>query len=116
MTAVLGPDWLAAHLARERPQAIPERVRREVLERDSWQCVACGVGGDNRLQLHHLVYRSQGGTHAQENLATVCFNCHEDVHAGLLEIAYLEWYPGMFGFFCRRRVAPARWRNTRSTI
>lgn len=98
------------HLAKEAH--LTAELRRVVLERDHEQCVACGRGGENILQLHHLVYRSQGGTHTEENLATLCRDCHDDVHAGLLDVAYLEWYPGVFSFFCRRVVPPKRWRTS----
>lgn len=82
---------------------IPERVRLEVLARDQYACVSCGTAGENRLQLHHVVYRSQGGTHDEENLATLCSDCHRLVHHGDLTVRYLEWRPHEWAWFCTRR-------------
>ncbi len=30
---------------------------------------------------HHMKYRSRGGSNSLENLALLCFPCHEKVHA-----------------------------------
>lgn len=102
---------LDEHREKENPATLSQAVRQRVLDRDNYQCVACGMGGENRLQLHHILFRSQGGTHVDENLCTLCKNCHDDVHAGLLAVAYIEWYPGLFSFFCSRALPPFRWRN-----
>jgi hypothetical protein len=87
---------------------VPEPVRRAVLERDTYQCVACGTGGENRLQLHHLRFRSAGGGHDPTNLATVCFRCHRLIHLGVLAVALVEVWPGEFHPFCRRTRTPSR--------
>jgi 5-methylcytosine-specific restriction endonuclease McrA len=92
-------EGLAGHLAQEAPKNIPAAVRQAVLDRDHDQCQLCGTGGDNRLQLHHLEYRSQGGTHAPENLITLCYKCHEDVHQRRADILLLEVSPGVWASF-----------------
>jgi 5-methylcytosine-specific restriction endonuclease McrA len=99
------------HLALEEPKNIPASTRERVLERDRNQCRSCGTGGENKLTLHHIVYRSQGGGHLEENLVTLCLDCHRDIHEGYLDIAYVEWYPGLFDFFCSRLRPPFRWRK-----
>ena len=38
------------------------------------------------LQIHHLCYRSRGGSGAVENLITLCHACHEAVHAGRITL------------------------------
>jgi len=46
---------------------------------DGYRCTRCG--GDHRLlDVHHIVYVSNFGTHRQENLATLCRPCHEAEH------------------------------------
>jgi 5-methylcytosine-specific restriction endonuclease McrA len=40
-------------------------------------CVICGAVA---IDLHHIIYRSQGGTDTPENLAPMCFKCHSDHH------------------------------------
>ena len=53
-------------------------LRDTVFERDHHKCVICGKGiADNViLALHHVIYRSQGGTNCMRNLVTVCTDCH----------------------------------------
>lgn len=80
---------------------IPEAVRLRVLERDGYACIACGTAGENRLQLHHLTYRSQGGAHTATNLVTLCRRCHDAIHAGLLELEHVEWRANEFAWFRR---------------
>jgi len=60
-------------------EAIPEAVRRAVLERDRHRCVVCKE--DVRLELHHYRFVSQGGKNTIGNLMTLCPNHHALVHA-----------------------------------
>lgn len=100
-------ESLSQHEQLERD--VPAAVRQQVLERDHYQCRSCGQAGDNRLQLHHVVFRSQGGGHAAFNLVTLCLDCHGDVHQGLLIPSYVEWRPGHWEWFFARFVWPRRW-------
>ena len=51
------------------------RVRRVVLDRDSWRCVQCGRAG--MLQVDHVKPLSQGGEPWDEkNLQSLCKKCH----------------------------------------
>jgi hypothetical protein len=62
-------------------RALPYAVRRRVLFRDGHQCVIAGCQSRSRLQPHHLIPYSQGGTHDPENLVTLCwFHHHVVVH------------------------------------
>jgi len=90
---------LREHAAKEDPKNIPASVRQAVLDRDSNQCQICGTGGENRLQLHHLTYRSHGGRHISENLVTLCYECHEAVHRGDTDLLLLEISPGKWASF-----------------
>jgi hypothetical protein len=54
---------------------IPPKVRRFVLLRDGG-CTIDGCTSRYRLEVHHIVPRSQGGTHDVENLATLCWWHH----------------------------------------
>lgn len=90
---------LRDHYDREDPKNIPEAVRQAVLHRDLAQCQLCGTSGENRLQLHHVLYRSQGGRHLEHNLVTLCFRCHGDVHAGRQDVRLVEVEPGLWRAF-----------------
>lgn len=82
---------------------IPLWIRQQVLDRDNSQCVVCGTSGDNRLHLHHVIYRSQGGTHTVDNLATVCHRDHDRIHAGDISIVLIQTAVGPFFFTIRHR-------------
>jgi 5-methylcytosine-specific restriction endonuclease McrA len=51
---------------------------QRVLERDSWRCQQCG--DSKNLQVHHIRWRSKLGSDSDENLITLCANCHRKVH------------------------------------
>ena len=60
-------------------RAIPGAIRNRVLQRDGHRCVIAGCNSRTRLQPHHLIPYSQGGTHDLENLITVCWYHHHVV-------------------------------------
>ena len=55
--------------------------REAVLHRDNYTCQCCGKK-NIRLEVHHIIYRSNGGTDDENNLITLCENCHSKVHDG----------------------------------
>jgi hypothetical protein len=58
-----------------------------VLDRDSYTCQNCnGKTKDSRLEVHHIVFRSNGGSDASENLMTLCKTCHDKVHSGAIKL------------------------------
>lgn len=56
-------------------RVIPPRLRRFVLARDGG-CVIDGCASRYRLEVHHIVPRSQGGGHDPDNLVTLCWWHH----------------------------------------
>jgi len=62
-----------------RYEGLNDRLRKKVLERDRWRCRWCGAtnqGGD----LHHIRYRRGTVDDVEENLITLCRDCHSFVH------------------------------------
>ena len=53
-------------------------LHRRILERDGWRCQVCG--SMQNLQVHHLRFRSQSGGDEEQNLITMCAECHELEH------------------------------------
>lgn len=53
--------------------------REHALFRDKYTCQACKAK-NIRLEVHHIIYRSQGGTNDLDNLITLCEHCHDGVH------------------------------------
>ena len=54
-------------------------LHRQVLERDGWRCQTCG--SMQHLQMHHLKFRSQSGDDEEQNLITLCAECHLRIHS-----------------------------------
>ena len=60
-----------------------ENTKAMVLNRDNYTCQYCkGKHKDSKLEVHHIVYRSQGGSDEESNLITLCHTCHKDLHSG----------------------------------
>jgi 5-methylcytosine-specific restriction endonuclease McrA len=57
--------------------------REAVIHRDNYTCRCCGKR-HTRLEVHHIVFRSQGGTDDEKNLITLCKDCHDAIHNGTL--------------------------------
>ena len=52
-----------------------------VLSRDGHTCQCCkGKRKDTKLEVHHIIYRSNGGRDDADNLVTLCHTCHKAVH------------------------------------
>ena len=53
-------------------------LREAVFARDGYKCQCCGrtIKDGAILHVHHVKYRSHGGTNSMSNLATVCDKCH----------------------------------------
>ncbi len=64
------PVWL------ERAQY--SELRHAILRRDGWRCQVCGTR--LHLEVHHQQFRSHSGGDAEENLITLCHNCHSAEH------------------------------------
>ena len=57
--------------------------KEAVLNRDNYTCQCCGKK-HTRLEVHHIIYRNQGGTDDEDNLITLCEDCHKAIHDGTL--------------------------------
>lgn len=47
--------------------------------------IFCEICGAVSTDIHHIKYRSQGGSNKIDNLAALCRGCHELVHAGIID-------------------------------
>ena len=64
-------------------------VKAYVLHRDGYQCQKCKTK-KGKLHVHHVVFRSNGGTDTPSNLITLCEDCHEKLHNGEFEIKVIR--------------------------
>ena len=60
--------------------------REAILHRDNYTCQCCGKK-NCRLEVHHIKFRCNGGTDDEENLITLCEDCHKGVHAGTVVLS-----------------------------
>ena len=60
-----------------------ENTKAMVLNRDNYTCQCCkGKHKDSKLEVHHIIYRSQGGSDEESNFITLCHTCHKALHDG----------------------------------
>lgn len=64
---------------RKTPRKTDPEIRQKVIDRDKC-CVLCGE--TEGLEVHHIKYRSEGGTDDMNNLVTLCKRCHAIQHEG----------------------------------
>ena len=57
--------------------------KEAVLNRDNYTCQLCGKK-HIRLEVHHIIFRSNGGTDDENNLITLCEACHKGIHDGII--------------------------------
>lgn len=64
-----------------------ENTKAMVLNRDNYICQYCkGKHKDSKLEVHHIVFRSQGGSDEASNLITLCHTCHKALHNGKISL------------------------------
>ncbi len=62
-------------------------VKAYVLDRDGYKCQRCkGKSKDKKLHVHHIIWRSKGGTDEPKNLIVLCSKCHDELHDGKFEL------------------------------
>ena len=60
-----------------------------VLDRDGYKCQnkSCKCNAKQpKLEVHHIIYRSQGGSDQPENLVVLCKECHDGLHKGVVQL------------------------------
>lgn len=72
---------------RSKATDIPQKVKREVYERDNGLCIFCGKPG---MPNAHVVPRSQGGLGVPQNIVTACAECHRRFDSTVDRKIYLE--------------------------
>ena len=64
-----------------------ENTKAYVLDRDKHTCQHCkGKRKDSKLEVHHIVYKCNGGSDEAENLITLCSSCHKAVHKNKIKL------------------------------
>lgn len=56
-----------------------KEIASRIRQLDGFQCAVCAAQ-DKTIDVHHIVYVSNFGTHQQTNLISLCRTCHETEH------------------------------------
>ena len=62
-----------------------ENIKAYVRSRDNYTCQNCKKQ-NVKLHVHHIIFKSKGGTDRPDNLITLCEQCHNDLHAGKIQL------------------------------
>jgi hypothetical protein len=58
-----------------------------VLSRDNYTCQCCkGKTKDNKLEVHHIIFKKNKGSNEQDNLIVLCKTCHDSLHEGKISL------------------------------
>lgn len=80
---------------RTKALAIPSKVKEVVYERDKHKCVLCKKYVDVSNACCHFIARSQGGLGIEQNIITLCNECHRDFDNSERRKEYkriIRWY------------------------
>lgn len=76
-----------------------ENTKAMVLNRDNYTCQCCkGKHKDSKLEVHHIIYRSQGGSDEESNLITLCHTCHKALHDGRISPKFVGKKKGVLKY------------------
>ena len=86
-------------------------LREAVFARDKYTCQCCGrtIADGAILHVHHIIYRSRGGTNRMSNLATVCDRCHTPANHKPRGKLY-NWKPQIASFKGATYMTTIRWK------
>ena len=86
-------------------------LREAVFSRDKYTCQCCGrtIADGAILHVHHIIYRSRGGTNCMSNLATVCDRCHTPANHKPGGKLY-NWKPKIASFKGATYMTTIRWK------
>ena len=72
-----------------------QNVRHMVLTRDKYSCKICrGKKKDSKLEVHHIIFKSNNGSDDPSNLITLCHTCHVMLHHGQISTKMMNTLPG----------------------
>ena len=67
-----------------------ENVKAYVLARDNHQCYFNNKSCSKKSHVHHIVFRSDGGSDAPNNLITLCKRHHQQLHDGKIRLKTIK--------------------------
>ncbi len=84
--------------------------RAMILNRDNYTCQCCkGKHKDSKLEVHHIIFKSDGGSDDAENLVTLCHTCHKKLHEGKISPDFKGIHKGNLKFASQMNVIRSQW-------
>jgi 5-methylcytosine-specific restriction endonuclease McrA len=77
-------------------RGLDKKLKESVLSRDGHICTVCGENSLRKLDIHHIVFVSEGGTDEMNNLVTLCKECHYGVHI-MPKDRYVDYFKAYTG-------------------
>ncbi|WP_167882420.1 AAA family ATPase [Leptospira sarikeiensis] len=65
---------------------IRETDRKILFQESNSRCIICFEKNIKVLEIHHIIFRKNGGSNELENLCVLCRNCHAKAHKGDISI------------------------------
>ena len=72
---------------RSKATDIPQKVKENVWERDGHRCIICGSA--QAMPNAHIVSRAKGGLGVEQNIVTLCRECHDHMDNSIARKVYL---------------------------
>lgn len=72
---------------RAKATDIPMKVKEAVWERDGHRCIICGSA--QAMPNAHIVSRAKGGLGVEQNIVTLCLDCHGRMDNSIARRVYL---------------------------
>ena len=91
---------------------IPASVKAKVAERDGSRCLICGRIGQSHC---HYIPRSQGGLGIEQNVVTLCPDCHRDFdngyHHNEIKVILADYLRSQYPGWDERELVFDKWKE-----
>lgn len=99
---------------RTKALEISKEVKRKVYERDNEHCLLCGRWVHESNACCHFIARSQGGLGIEENILTLCSECHtrydNSEHRQELKKRFRDYLRGKYNGWTEEKLIYKKWR------
>ena len=89
---------------RTKAASIPPKVKDAVFERDDHKCIWCGHYGYRSWACAHWISRAQGGLGIEENILTLCPDCHREYDNGTDREGMKEYFRQYLSYRYKREI------------
>ena len=103
---------------RAKATDIPQRVKEAVWERDGHRCIRCR--SPYAIPSCHFIARSQGGLGIEQNVVTLCQDCHrrydQSTERKMIREEIKRYLMSVYKDWSEEKLVYDKWRFSRHTI